>query len=172
MLENKICSVEGCSKPVSSSMLCGKHYQRKRRNGDVNYCKRDLPGNGYIVNGYKMYSRKRQGLRRVAEHVLIVEKALGKPIPLGAEIHHVNSIRHDNRNSNLVLCPNHAYHNLLHVRTNALEKCGNANFRKCNYCRNYDDPKNMYAHPSKQTSFWHKKCQKEYMSETRSDRSA
>ena len=50
------------------------------------------------------------------EHILIAEKAFGGPLPQGAEVHHVNEIKTDNRNQNLVICENNAYHKLLHAR--------------------------------------------------------
>lgn len=79
----------------------------------------------------------------VLEHILIAERALGKPLPPGAEVHHVNGRKDDNRPTNLVLCDSRAYHRLLHVRQRSLEACGNPNWRKCSYCKQYDDPTNM-----------------------------
>lgn len=52
----------------------------------------------------------------VKEHIVVAEKALGKPIPASVIIHHHNGIRSDNRNTNLVICENHAYHVLIHAR--------------------------------------------------------
>src|SRR5712671_1621022 len=73
-----------------------------------------------------------------------VRLALGKRIPRGAEVHHVDGDYTNNENTNLVLCPNRAYHKLLHIRTEAYVACGNANFRKCAYCRVYDSPSNLW----------------------------
>lgn len=57
----------------------------------------------------------------VLEHILKAEKALGKPLPSKVEVHHFNEIRNDNRNSNLVVCQDRAYHRLLHRRLRALK---------------------------------------------------
>lgn len=77
------------------------------------------------------------------EHVLVAELALGKSLPAKAEVHHVNGVRTDNRNSNLVICPDRAYHMLLHLRTRALDACGDPNKRRCVYCKEWDLPRNM-----------------------------
>ena len=92
------------------------------------------------------------------EHVLIAERAFGGPLPPGAQVHHVDGNPSNNRNDNLVICPDQIYHGLLHVRARALDACGNANWRKCTYCKKWDDPQNLYlwkhvAH--------HRKCNSE-----------
>ena len=58
----------------------------------------------------------------VSEHLVVVERALGKYLRPGAHIHHVNGDPSDNRTSNLVVCENHAYHHLLHARARALKR--------------------------------------------------
>ncbi len=49
-------------------------------------------------------------------HRMIAERALGRPLPKGAEVHHWNMDKTNNRNLNLVICQDTAYHNLLHAR--------------------------------------------------------
>lgn len=106
----------------------------------------------YHANGYAKVSAA-----RVSEHIQIAELALRKSLPKAAEVHHVNCIKTDNRNCNLVICNDHAYHSLLHMRTRALDACGNPNFRKCAICGEWDDPKNMYQRKTKQGQ-WHRAC--------------
>lgn len=50
----------------------------------------------------------------VYEHVLRAEQALGRPLPHGAQVHHVDENRRNSANTNLVICENRAYHALLH----------------------------------------------------------
>jgi len=72
----------------------------------------------------------------VLEHVLIAERALGKPLPDGAEVHHADGIWSNNANSNLVICQDKAYHKLLHVRARVLKAGGNPNTQRiCTTCR-------------------------------------
>jgi len=79
----------------------------------------------------------------VFEHILIVEKAMGKPLRRPAEVHHVDESRTNNAPTNLVVCENSAYHKLLHQRQRAFDACGNASWRPCKFCHQYDAPDNL-----------------------------
>lgn len=61
----------------------------------------------------------------VYEHVLIAEDALGRYLPEGAEVHHVDGNPKNNARTNLVICQDKAYHKLLHVRSRVLRAGGN-----------------------------------------------
>jgi hypothetical protein len=62
------------------------------------------------VKGYRMATgRQRQTLHRRR-----AEKALGKPLPPGAEVHHADGSMRDD--APLVICQDRAYHMLLHKR--------------------------------------------------------
>lgn len=100
----------------------------------------------------------------VYEHRLVAERALGRFLPDGAEVHHVNEKKGDNAGTNLVICPDGDYHRLLHVRADALRASGNPDWRKCPYCKRHDDPAAMSFHKSKasQGYFYHLQCCNDY----------
>ena len=104
----------------------------------------------------------------VPEQVLVVEKILGKFLPLTAIVHHDNGVRDDNRPENLVVCQDLSHHRLIHARQTAYEACGHANWRKCKICHQYDDPTNMTILNSR--GAYHKKCNTEHYREYREKR--
>lgn len=77
---------------------------------------------------------------------LVAEQALGKYLPLGSIVHHVDSNRLNDTPSNLVICQNEAYHQVLERRTRAFRACEHVDWRKCNFCKEYDNPKNLYIY--------------------------
>ena len=156
----KICSIEGCEKPVKSRGWCDMHWTRWRRHGDPltePMRRENVCGRKFVDYGYARQPDGEGGRR--FEHVLIAEAVLGRPLPNGAEVHHVNGDGSDNRPGNLVICPSRSYHRLLHKRQRALDMCGHADWQKCEICGEYDDPANMYIR-SRGGGF-HRECNRE-----------
>jgi hypothetical protein len=111
-----ICTVEACGKRRFKRSFCNKHYllwyRHKRLHNLIG-----AKGTGSLrKDGYRVITVDG---REILEHVHIAEKALGKHLPKGAVVHHVNEVRSDNTPTNLVVCPNNAYHYLLHRRMRA-----------------------------------------------------
>ena len=48
-----------------------------------------------------------------------------------------------------------------HVRMAAMDACGNPNFRKCPFCKEYDSPERMKHNPSSRY-YYHAACKQEY----------
>ena len=109
----------------------------------------------------------------ITAHKIIAERVLGRPLPKEACVHHIDGNGLHNTNSNLVICPNQAYHALLHRRQRALDACGHAGWYKCVFCKQWDEPKNMNLYiPKDQTSprANHRECQAEYYARRRRER--
>ena len=133
------------------------HYQRKWKHGDALMRKSNANGEGGMSSqGYVMITHNG---KRVAQHIIIAELALGKKLPKHVEVHHVNENKTDNKNSNLVICPSAKYHQLLHYRAKALFISGDANNLKCMFCKRYDTPSNIIVNKS---SRYHSSCRKVY----------
>lgn len=138
----KICSISGCEREVKARTWCKLHYYRWYYNGSPSALKIRERGTGKLnPDGRAIVSKN--GRERPATH-WIAEKAIGQALPATAIVHHVNGNPADDINSNLVICPDQAYHMLLHRRQRALEACGDANWRICKFCKKYDSPDNLY----------------------------
>lgn len=92
------------------------------------------------------YYTVRVGIKQghALEHRIIAEAALGRELPRGVEVHHVDGDRGNNARNNLVICQDAAYHQLLEMRTRALKACGHATWRKCTFCQQWDAPESLY----------------------------
>lgn len=102
-----------------------------------------LIGGTWANPGYNDYVLLSTNHGTQAEHRVIAEKALGKPLPKNAVVHHIDEHKSNNANNNLVICQSQGYHKLLHLRMQALKECGNHNLRKCRFCNTYDSPEHL-----------------------------
>lgn len=71
----------------------------------------DSEGYWYVV--LRPHGKKRRKYKTA--HVLLAERAIGRPLPAGAVVHHVNGDRGDNSRGNLVILQNNAEHARLHA---------------------------------------------------------
>ena len=142
-LTKGICSVPDCGGILRARGWCNRHYSLWSKGKDFSSKPRAKKGSGGLSNGYRIY---RVNGVAVAAHTLIVQKVLNRKLREHECVHHVNEIRDDNRNENLVICPNNAYHFLLHVRQRALDACGNANWLKCVHCKQWSSPDNIITY--------------------------
>lgn len=115
------------------------------------------------------YVRLQAGKVKKVEHLRIAEAVLGRPLPIGAVVHHVNGDKSDNRKTNLVICQDQRYHLLLHTRMASIEATGNPDARKCWICRTYDEQKNLVTH---RRAHYHRECDREYQRIRRAKRSS
>jgi hypothetical protein len=76
----------------------------------------------HSVNGYVMIKVKG---KLVYEHRVLAEKALGKPLPDKAIVHHTIAPDDNHGFCKLVICPSQEYHTLLHKRARELGYANN-----------------------------------------------
>ncbi len=72
-------------------------------------------GRRLVASGQYVEILQDDGNRKL-EHIAIAEKALGKPLPVGAIVHHHDQAKTHNVNDNLVICQDRGYHAHIHKR--------------------------------------------------------
>lgn len=140
------------------------HLQRRERYGDPEAGPPvRLMGAGSLNKSNGYFRLMQNGVTK-SLHVWIAEKALGKPLPPGAEVHHADGNKADNDPPNLVVCPDALYHDLLHQRLNARAAGAPLHWRKCRFCKRHDDPTNLFID---KTNVHHRECINAYYREKR-----
>ena len=105
----------------------------------------------------------------VREHILVMEKALGRLITPSEIIHHIDEDRTNNNIGNLMLFKTKAMHIAYHSRLKAFQTCGHYDWLPCSYCHKYDSPENMVTRSYKNKSYpdmttaRHKECASIYL---------
>lgn len=131
----------------------------KKRRGNAWKGGRFVQRNGYVLV-WEPDHPNAYSYGYVFEHVRVVASALGRPLCGTEEVHHVDENKSNNANSNLVLCPDRAYHMLLHRRLRAYKAVGDPNARLCKYCKRYDLPQNLKIYA--QTQPHHIECNRSW----------
>lgn len=95
------CAVDGCSRKAATKHLCKGHYARLLRFGDPGTESiKDQNVGWETPSGYRMrYVDKKP----VGEHRIVMEALLGRPLPPGSTVHHVDGNRSNNDPGNLEL---------------------------------------------------------------------
>lgn len=96
---------------VITCRVCGINIHSKKYGNCItctNKLKPDYGTGRYLKNGYVMVFRKghprTQGRKNyVFEHILVMEKYLGRPLAKDENVHHINGVKSDNRVENLEL---------------------------------------------------------------------
>lgn len=128
-----------------------------------------------MKSGHIVISKGGRGNQKfMLEHRIVAERAIGKSLPPGSEIHHWDENPANNDPSNLVICPDKAYHKLLHVRMDAYKATGDPDKRKCPFCKKYDDPDLMMTGSSmgKYEYRYHRACRQTYQRANKDRRNA
>ena len=100
------CDEPGCERPMVCKRLCTLHYNRLKTKGHTGPTGKIYTGKGHInAQGYRRIPVG--GGRELAEHRVVMERHLGRPLKKNETIHHLNGIRHDNRLENLELRASH-----------------------------------------------------------------
>lgn len=112
------CSVEDCgAMATTNTEFCLKHHKQKWYLNSIGRTELiERTSQGYWIHAISGYIMIKVEGKLVYEHRYLAEKALGKPLPPEAIVHHMGE-PHDNVGPfKLVICPDQEYHMLIHKR--------------------------------------------------------
>lgn len=101
--EGQLCPVDGCGRPARQQGLCHGHYMRRRRGQPLEPEMVTLSPRGSGFTHHSGYRGYKINGKHVAEHRLVMEQILGRPLAPHENVHHLNGRRDDNRPENLEL---------------------------------------------------------------------
>lgn len=100
----------------------------RRRGGDASVGTQAAEKNPNWKNGTTIrkdgYVLERRGVKQLAQHRIVAEQMLGRPLLPGECVHHKNGDRSDNRPENLEVLPSHSDHMRLHCDRPAMSARG------------------------------------------------
>jgi hypothetical protein len=126
---------------------------------------RFLDSRGYVLIHNPSHHRALKGY--VFEHIIVLERVLGRKILSTEAPHHRDGNRANNDPGNLLLFATHRMHGRFHQSIRALLACGHADWRVCGYCHKYDEPSKLFICKSVAR---HPDCHKEYRRNLRANK--
>lgn len=112
------CLREGCNIVTTSRTgFCITHY---KQNHYLKAVGRDVITERISqerwINSQTCYVMVKKDGKLTYEHIVLAEQALGKPLPIGAIVHHTGAKDDNHGYCKLIVCPDQAYHFLIHRR--------------------------------------------------------
>jgi hypothetical protein len=150
----------GCGNKVTSGRRFVRGHSGPDRVSAWSSGERSLDERGYAV----VYDRNhpKAGLNgSIREHILVMERSLGRLTLSTEAIHHLDGNKANNSIGNLMLFKTHGMHHAYEARIKAFEASGYHDWRQCRYCNQWDDPINLIVrggpkggafHPNRRTN--------------------